>query len=70
MTLATLILDSLYAGLFLIALGWAFDRLQSRRRHAARPRPADPFAELDRWERYSTAGPHFARAGTRSTWVR
>ncbi len=70
MTLFTLILDSLYAGLLLIAAGWAFDLLHARQRHrAARPRPADPY----RWDRYAPVGPHLTRIPApepgRSTWA-
>ena len=35
MTLATLILDSLFAGLLLIAAGWISDALGARRRRPA-----------------------------------
>ncbi len=68
MTLATLILDSLYAGLILIAVGWVFDRLQARlRRREDIQRTADPFADLGAWDRqYAGAGPHFTAAGERS----
>jgi hypothetical protein len=67
MTLFTLILDSLYAGLLLIAAGWASNLLHARQRHrAARLRASDPFAGL--------AGPYLAHGPTaghgRSTWMR
>ena len=48
MTFATLILDSLVSGLFLIALGGVLDLLQARhRRREARLRASDPFAALE-----------------------
>jgi hypothetical protein len=71
MTLATLILDSLYAGLFLIAVGVVFDHLQAnRRRRAARLRASDPFAALEQWA--VPAGPHLGRlsATGREPWSR
>ncbi len=69
MTLATLILDSLYAGLALIAVGWLLDGLHLRRREAARP--ADPFADLGAWDRqYACGGPHLSAARERSAWRR
>jgi hypothetical protein len=60
MTLATLILDSLYAGLFLIAVGVVLDCLQAnRRRRASRLRASDPFAAFEQWA--VPAGPRFGR---------
>jgi hypothetical protein len=60
MTLATLILDSLVSGLFLIALGGLLDVLHARhRRLQARPRASDPFAALERWS--VTTAPHLGR---------
>jgi hypothetical protein len=59
MTLATLILDSLYAGLFLIAVGGILDILQAMlRRRAARRRDSDPFDAFEPWA--VPAGPHLA----------
>ncbi|HEY2157534.1 MAG TPA: hypothetical protein VGH33_18040 [Isosphaeraceae bacterium] len=70
MTLATLILDSLYAGLLLIAVGWIFDGLQARLRRRATDRPADPFADCDPWKRYAHGGTHFNAANEQSGWIR
>ena len=57
MTLANLILGSLYAGLFLIALGVVLDLLQARhRRREARLRTSGPFAALEPWN--VNSGPH------------
>ncbi len=64
MTLATLILDSLYAGLALIAVGWLLDGLQLRLRR----RPAADLGALDR--RYACGGPHLTAARERSAWTR
>jgi hypothetical protein len=71
MTFATLILDSLFAGLLLIAVGWLFDGLQARLRRREAGRPADPFADLGAWDRqYAGAGPHLTAARERSAWPR
>ena len=71
MTFATLILDSLYAGLFVIAIGWLLDGFQARLRHRAADRPADPFADLDAWDRqYACGGPHLTAASEQSAWRR
>jgi hypothetical protein len=73
MTLATLILNSLYAGLFLIAVGVILDFLQARhRRHEARLRASDPFNAFEQWA--VPTGSHFGRLSTPvhepSTWPR
>jgi hypothetical protein len=65
MTFATLILDSLYAGLALIAVGWLLDTL----RHRTADRPADPFAGFDPWKRYARGAPHLT-ANEQSGWLR
>jgi hypothetical protein len=67
MTFATLILDSLCAGLLLIAVGWLFDGLQARLRRREAARPAGPFADFDaRNRQYACGGPHFTAARERS----
>jgi hypothetical protein len=72
MTLATLILDSLYVGLFLIAAGWAFDRLNAwSRQRSTRLRPCDS-ATFYAWDN-APHGPHFPQSparDSRSTWAR
>jgi hypothetical protein len=72
MTLATLILDSLFAGFLLIAVGWTFDLLQARSRHRATRLRACDSATFYTWDR-APHGPHFPHATARdgrSTWAR